>query len=191
MGHLEKLPLERFHLITLSLNVYDLYHLLVLFPTRGLYDQLCRTLSTQGHLVALLYAIHHGSLDLIQQIPNVSQLIRRFDDYARYAEHCDESAFFGSYDSMAHKFAAINFRGYINPLIVAINARSTGPDEIIIQFLLQKGAQLDVPDKFHRRFPLYVATDNKDLHVARLLLNHQALPNLTLGLHCRVPRRCC
>jgi hypothetical protein len=85
MGHLEKIPLEFFHLITLSLDVYDLYHLLVLFPTCGLYHQLRRVLSNQGRLVALLYAIHLGSLDLIERIPHVSQLISRFDDYARYA----------------------------------------------------------------------------------------------------------
>ncbi|KAJ6117907.1 hypothetical protein N7523_005750 [Penicillium sp. IBT 18751x] len=187
MGHLEKLPQELFHLITLSLDVYDLYHLLVLFPSRGLYSQLRRASSNQARLVALLYAIHLGSLDLIQQIPNISQLIRRFDDYARYEEHSDENAFFAGHDSMAQKFATINFRGYINPLIIAINARSTGTDDSIIQFLLQKGAQLDVPDKFHRRAPLYIATDNKDLHVARLLLKYQAPPNLTLGSHWRVP----
>lgn len=132
IGHLEKLPLENFHPITLSLDVYDLYHLLVVFPTRGLYHQLRRVLSNQGCLMALLYAIHLGSLDLIQLIPNVSQLTRRFDDYARYAEQSDENAFFGGHDSMAQKFATINFRGYINPLIIAINARSTSPDDSII-----------------------------------------------------------
>lgn len=103
IGHLEKLPLENFHPITLSLDVYDLYHLLVVFPTRGLYHQLRRVLSNQGCLMALLYAL--GSLDLIQLIPNVSQLTRRFDDYARYAEQSDENAFFGGHDSMAQKFA--------------------------------------------------------------------------------------
>jgi hypothetical protein len=88
---------------------------------------------------------------------------------------------------MAQKFATTNFRGYIHPLIIAINARSTGTDDSIIQLLLSKGAQVDAPDRFHRRVPLYVATSNTDLHVARLLPNHQASPNETLGLQSGVP----
>ncbi|KAJ6041376.1 uncharacterized protein N7446_010736 [Penicillium canescens] len=175
MSSLYKLPSELFHLITTSLGAYDLFSLLVVFPSRGSYHQLRHASyrSTHEKFVALIYAIRAGKLDLVQEIPGIPQLIKNFDDSARQGTGHQHKGILGGDEFRAQDFAITNLGGYINPLVLAINGQSLQ----IVRFLLDSGAQSDVPDMFHGLLPVYVATMNEDLGTVRLLLEYQAWPN--------------
>ncbi|KAF3003906.1 hypothetical protein E8E15_001146 [Penicillium rubens] len=104
------------------------------------------------------------SLDLIEEIPDLPQLIESIDKFTRYRDQED---------------AASNFGGYVNPLIVAINERRLYPKRgiEIVRFLLDAGADPDAVDLFHRQSPLFVAAYNGDYEAVSLLLGFGATQN--------------
>ena len=184
MGTLHTLPFELFYLITTSLGPYDLFSLLVVFPCRGSYHQLRHACygSTHEKFVALIYAIHATKLDLVQEIPDIPQLLKDFDSTCHSTGPMHEMIL-GDDEFQAQNFAITNFGGYINPLMLAINGRSLE----IVRFLLNSGAQADVPDMFHGLMPVYVATINGDLHTVRLLLEYDAWPNRVTDRQRKLP----
>ncbi|KAJ5288351.1 hypothetical protein PENANT_c105G08163 [Penicillium antarcticum] len=174
MSTLHTLPFELFYLITTSLGPYDVFNLLVVFPYRGSYHQLRHACyrSTHEKFVALIYAINARKLELVQEIPDIPQILKGFDASCHSTGDKHEMIL-GDNQFLASKFAITNFGGYINPLMLAINGRS--PE--IVRILLNSGAQSDVPDMFHGFMPVYVATINGDLRTVHLLLEHDASPN--------------
>ncbi|KAJ9482199.1 hypothetical protein VN97_g11239 [Penicillium thymicola] len=191
MSYLDKLPLELLFLITPNLDPFELFSLLSVCPHRGSYHDLRQGLYKSSHdsIVALIYGICAGRLDLIEQVPGLPWLLKNFDDYARYIEQSDEYGLLGNDEKEAESFAKINFGGYINPLILAINQRSNYSREglEIVQFLLDNGAEPNVPGNFRRRFPIYIATEKQDLDTVSLLLERQASPNTFTFQHELLP----
>ncbi|CRG92871.1 hypothetical protein PISL3812_09945 [Talaromyces islandicus] len=181
MSYFEKLPLELLFLITKNLGPFELFSLLSVYPQLGSYhDHRWPYESNQDRIVALIYGICAGRLDLIEQIPELHYLLKRFDWYALYVANPDSDGLLGSNGNEAESFANIHFRGYINPLILAIKQRSNYSREAleIVQFLLDNGAEPDIPDNFRRRYPIYIATENQDTDTVSLLLQRQATPNI-------------
>jgi hypothetical protein len=116
------------------------------------------------------------SLDLIKEIPNLPQLIESIDKFTRYRDQEDAGGYFVG---KQRAFAASNFGGYVNPLIVAINERRLYPKRgiEIVRFLLDAGADPDAVDLFHRQSPLFVAAYNGDYEAVSLLLDFGATQN--------------
>ena len=105
-------------------------------------------------------------------------LIKAIDNFTLYRDQDDKDGYFAGKE---REFAASNFGGYVNPLIVAINNRQVRPKYRIeiIQFLLNAGADPDARDLFHRQSPLFVAAANGDYDAVSLLLHFRACLRVT------------
>lgn len=183
MIYLDTLPTELFYLLAPSLTAFELMSVLVVCPRPVSFRQLRqgRYVSKQDRLVGLIQALCTGELELVHQIPELPQLLRDFDDFAKFSDTTDDNGLFGGNELLAKSVARTSLSSYINPLVVAINQSSSWqkPDQRlpIIQHLLDNGAQTNIWDRFQRRTPLYVATEKKDSEAVSLLLQYGADQN--------------